>query len=75
MRSFPFVGPGRKGVGPVAGLGGSWGGGCGAGGFDWGVSDTSSNRNANISGQLLNAQSMKTIIISALPLGKTQKFI
>ena len=65
----------KKPLNSVAKLGSNWNNGSNAGSFYWNVNNTSSNRNRNISGQLLNAQSMKTIIISALPLGKTQKFI
>lgn len=75
MKSFHINEPDKKSVIPVAILGGIWSNGSNAGSFYWNVNNTSSNRNRNISGQLLNAQSMKTIIISALPLGKTQKFI
>ena len=65
----------KKSIKPVTKLGSNWNNGSNAGSFYWNVNNTSSNRNRNISGQLLNAQSMRIIIISALPLGKTQKFI
>lgn len=75
MKSFHINEPDKKSIKPVTKFGSNWNNGSNAGSFYWNVNNTSSNRNANISGQLLNAQSMKTIIISALPLGKTQKFI
>lgn len=40
----------------VAGLGAVWGDGLGAGAFCWDLSNASSNRNRNISSQLVNAQ-------------------
>lgn len=40
----------------VAGLGADWHGGLGAGAFCWSLNDASSNRNRNISSQLVNAQ-------------------
>ena len=75
MKSCHINEPDKKSIKPVTKLGSNWNNGSNAGSFYWNVNNTSSNRNRNISGQLLNAQSMKIIIISALPLGKTQKFI
>lgn len=75
MKSFHINEPDKKSIKPVTKLGSNWNNGSNAGSFYWNVNNTSSNRNRNISGQLLNAQSMRIIIISALPLGKTQKFI
>lgn len=39
----------------VAALGARWGGGLGAGAFYWTLNNASSNRNRNISSQLVNA--------------------
>lgn len=75
MKSFHINEHDKKSIKPVTKLGSNWNNGSNAGSFYWNVNNTSSNRNRNISGQLLNAQSMRIIVISALPLGKTQKFI
>lgn len=40
----------------VAILGGGWNNGANAGAFDWDLNDASSNRNRNISRQLVNAR-------------------
>lgn len=40
----------------VTKLGSNWNNGSNAGSFYWNVNNASSNRNRNISGQLLNAQ-------------------
>lgn len=40
----------------VARLGAGWYGGLGAGAFGWALGDASSNRDRNISSQLVNAQ-------------------
>lgn len=57
MKLFSYNEPeNKKSIKPVAKLGGGWVNGSDAGGFDWNVNNTSSNRNRNISGHLLNAQ-------------------
>lgn len=48
-----------KSIKPVTKLGSNWNNGSNAGSFYWNVNNTSSNRNRNISGQLLNAQCIK----------------
>lgn len=45
-----------KSIKPVTKLGSNWNNGSNAGSFNWNVNNTSSNRNRNISGHLLNAQ-------------------
>lgn len=57
MKLFSYNEPeNKKSIRPVAVLGGIWYDGSNAGSFNWNVNNTSSNRNRNISGHLLNAQ-------------------
>ena len=46
----------KKSIKSVTKLGSNWNNGSNAGSFNWNVNNTSSNRNRNISGHLLNAQ-------------------
>ena len=54
MKLFSYNEP--ESIKPVTKLGSNWNNGSNAGSFNWNVNNTSSNRNRNISGHLLNAQ-------------------
>ena len=57
MKLFSYNEPeNKKSIKPVTKLGSNWNKGSNAGSFNWNVNNTSSNRNRNISGHLLNAQ-------------------
>lgn len=57
MKLFSYNEPeNKKSIIPVTKLGSNWNNGSNAGSFNWNVNNTSSNRNRNISGHLLNAQ-------------------